>query len=53
MIRDSAAGRVTEIPCDPQFIYHYVHVAEALAAALEAKMPPVREYNGSSRNSGL
>jgi UDP-glucuronate 4-epimerase len=51
MIRDAAAGRVTEIPCDPQFIYHYVHVddvAEALIAALEAKTLPAREYNVGS-----
>lgn len=51
MIRDAAAGRVTEIPCDPQFIYHYVHVddvAAALIAALETKTLPVREYNVGS-----
>jgi UDP-glucuronate 4-epimerase len=51
MIRDAAAGRVTEIPCDPRFIYHYVHVddvAEALIAALETKTLPVREYNVGS-----
>jgi UDP-glucuronate 4-epimerase len=51
MIRDAAAGRVTEIPCDPQFMYHYVHVddvAEALIAALEAKTLPAREYNVGS-----
>ena len=51
MIRDAAAGRVTKIPCDPQFLYHYVHVddvAEALVAALEAKALPAREYNVGS-----
>lgn len=51
MIRDAAAGRVTEIPCDSQFVYHYVHVddvAEALIAALEAKTLPAREYNVGS-----
>jgi UDP-glucose 4-epimerase len=51
MIRDAAVGRVTQIPCDPQFAYHYVHVddvAEALIAALEAKTLPAREYNVGS-----
>ena len=51
MIRDAGAGRVTEIPCDPQFIYHYVHiddVAEALIVALEAEALTAREYNVGS-----
>jgi UDP-glucuronate 4-epimerase len=51
MIRDAGARRVTEIPCDPQFIYHYVHVddvAEALIVALEAEALPAREYNVGS-----
>jgi nucleoside-diphosphate-sugar epimerase len=51
MIRDACAGRVTEIPCDPQFIYHYVHiddVAEALIVGLEAEALPAREYNVGS-----
>src|SRR6202020_1228127 len=51
MIRDAGAGRVTEIPCDPQFIYHYVHVddvAEALIVALEAEALPAQEYNVGS-----
>ena len=41
IIRDAAAARTTEIPCDPDFIYHYVHVddvAEAIAAGLEAEV---------------
>jgi UDP-glucose 4-epimerase len=48
MIRDAAAGRVTEIPCEPDFPYHYVYVddvAEAMAAALEAPVLSSREYN--------
>jgi UDP-glucuronate 4-epimerase len=51
MIRDAAAGRVTEIPCDPNFPYHYVYVddvADALIAALEAEGLPSREYNVGS-----
>jgi len=51
VIRDAAAGRATEIPCDPKFIYLYVHVddvAEALIVALEAKTLPAREYNVGS-----
>ena len=48
IIRDAAAGCVTEIPCDPQFLYHYVHVddvAMAIAVSLEAERLPTREYN--------
>jgi UDP-glucuronate 4-epimerase len=51
IIRDAAAGRVTEIPCELRFAYHYVYVddvAEALIAALEAKTLPTREYNVGS-----
>jgi UDP-glucuronate 4-epimerase len=51
IIRDAAAGRVTEIPCDPHFMYHYLHVddvAEALIAALEVKTLTAREYNVGS-----
>lgn len=51
MIRDAAAGNATRIPCDPQFIYHYVHVddvAAALIAALEARTSHGREYNVGS-----
>jgi UDP-glucuronate 4-epimerase len=39
MIRDAAAGRQTEVACDPAFLYHYVFVddvAGAIQAALEA-----------------
>ena len=48
LIRDAAAGRATEIPCDNDFIYHYVYVddaGEVIATALEAKNLPAREYN--------
>ncbi|HEV7718855.1 MAG TPA: NAD(P)-dependent oxidoreductase [Arsenicitalea sp.] len=51
IIRDAAAGRATEIPCEADFVYHYVHVddaADALIAALEAKSLPAREYNVGS-----
>jgi UDP-glucose 4-epimerase len=52
LIRDALAGRETAIPCDPDFVYHYVYaddVAGAIAAALEAEALPQREYNvGSS-----
>jgi UDP-glucuronate 4-epimerase len=51
IIRDAIAGGVTEIQCDPQFMYHYVYVddvAEALVVALEAKALPAREYNVGS-----
>jgi UDP-glucuronate 4-epimerase len=51
IIRDAAAGRATEIPCDPRFMYHYVHVedvAEALISALEAEVLRSGEYNVGS-----
>ena len=51
LIRDAETGKATEIPCDPDFIYHYVYVddvADAMIAALEAKSLPHREYNVGS-----
>ncbi|WP_454854289.1 NAD-dependent epimerase/dehydratase family protein [Rhizobium binxianense] len=48
IIRDAEAGRTTVIPCDPEFVYHYVHVddvAEAILAALAAPSLPRRSYN--------
>ncbi len=51
LIQDASAGRTTEIPCDPTFIYHYVYVddvAEAIAVALEAPALSGREYNVGS-----
>lgn len=49
IIRNAAAGRTTVIPCDPEFVYHYVHVddvAEAIVAALAAPLAlPRRSYN--------
>ena len=51
MIRTPAQRRVTKIPCDPAFIYHYVYVddvAEAIGAALEADTLPERVYNVGS-----
>ena len=51
MIEDSEAGRTTTIPCDPNFLYHYVYaddVAAAIRVALETQAPPRREYNVGS-----
>jgi UDP-glucose 4-epimerase len=48
IIRDAEAGRTTVIPCDPEFVYHYVHVddvAEAILAALAAPSLLRRSYN--------
>ncbi|MCB1495451.1 MAG: NAD(P)-dependent oxidoreductase [Bauldia sp.] len=48
LIRDAAAGRATEIPCESDFVYHYVYVddvGEAIATVLEAPSLPDREYN--------
>jgi UDP-glucuronate 4-epimerase len=50
IIRDAHAGRVTEIGCSPDFPFHYVYVddvADAIAAALEAKSIPSYAYNVS------
>ena len=51
IIRNASAGYKTEIPCEADFKYHYVHVddvAEALLIALEAKTLPARAYNVSN-----
>jgi UDP-glucose 4-epimerase len=48
IIRDADAGRMTVIPCDPEFVYHYVYVddvAEAILAALVTPSLPRRSYN--------
>ena len=48
MIRDAAAGKTTEIPCDPEFPYHYVYVddvVEAQIAALTADAFSFSAYN--------
>ena len=48
MIHDAGAGRRTEIPCDPEFVYHYVYVddvADAIATVLDAPVLPHRLYN--------
>lgn len=51
MLQDAATRRGTEIPCDPDFVYHYVHaddVAEAIVTALEAPALPHDAYNVGS-----
>ena len=51
LIRNAAAGRTTEISCDPAFIYHYVYVDDvvgAILAALGAPNLPRRAYNVGS-----
>lgn len=51
LIRDAAAGKTTEIPCDPQFVYHYVYVddvVEAQIAALTAEAFSFGAYNVGS-----
>ncbi len=48
IIRNAQTGQPTAIPCDPDFIYHYVHVddvAEAIAAVLVAPHFLRRSYN--------
>lgn len=51
MIEDSRAGRVTVIPCAPDFPYHYVwvgDVAHAINTCLRAAVLPARVYNVGS-----
>jgi UDP-glucose 4-epimerase len=51
IIRNAESSRPTTIPCDPGFVYHYIHVddvAEAIAAVLAAPAFPRRSYNVGS-----
>ena len=51
LIEDAEAGRASEVPCDPAFVYHYVYVddvADAIRVALEATTLPRRSYNVGS-----
>jgi UDP-glucuronate 4-epimerase len=51
MILDAAAGRTTTIPCDPGYVYHYMHVDDvvgAIAATLAAPALPHHAYNITS-----
>ena len=51
LIRNSQTGVVTEIPCEPNFIYHYVYVddvAEAILVTLETRDLSYRVYNVGS-----
>jgi UDP-glucuronate 4-epimerase len=51
LIRDAAAGEMTEIPCDPEFLYHYVYVddvVEAQIATLTADAFSFSAYNVGS-----
>ena len=48
MIRDARAGRRTIIPCDPNFLYHYIYVddvVDAIMLALTAPRLSQYEYN--------
>jgi UDP-glucose 4-epimerase len=48
IVLDAKDGRRTVIPCDPEFLFHYVYVndvAAALIAALEAEYLPHLAYN--------
>lgn len=51
IIINAAAGRTTRIPCDPAYLYHFVHVddvAEAVAAGLAATRLGHYTYNVTS-----
>src|SRR6266850_931237 len=50
LIRDAAAGETTEIPCDPEFLYHYVYVDDVVEAQITALT--VDEFSFSAYNVG-
>ncbi len=48
IIRNDLVGAQTTIPCDPAFMYHYVHVddvVDAILTVLDAPHLPARRYN--------
>ncbi len=52
LIGDAARGEVTEIPCDPEFRYHYIYVDDvvtAMLAVLDAPSLLHLEYNIGSQ----
>jgi UDP-glucuronate 4-epimerase len=50
LIRDAAAGETTEIPCDPEFLYHYVYVDDVVEAQIAALT--AAEFSFSAYNVG-
>jgi len=49
IIRDAKLGRVTEIPCDPDFAYHYIYVNDVAEALVEVLLAS-RDFGGRVYN---
>jgi UDP-glucuronate 4-epimerase len=52
LIRDAAAGETTEIPCDPEFLYHYVYVDDVVEAQIAALTADEFSFSGYNVGSG-
>jgi UDP-glucuronate 4-epimerase len=52
LIRDAAAGKSTEIPCDPEFLYHYVYVDDVVEAQIAALTADAFLFNAYNVGSG-
>jgi UDP-glucuronate 4-epimerase len=52
LIRDAAAGTTTEIPCDPDFVYHYVYVDDVVEAQIAALTADTLTFSGYNVGSG-
>jgi UDP-glucose 4-epimerase len=52
LIRDAAAGEMTEIPCDPQFLYHYVYVGDVVEAQIAALAADAFSFSAYNVGSG-
>jgi UDP-glucose 4-epimerase len=52
LIRDAAAGNTTEIPCDPEFVYHYVYVDDVVAAQIAALTADKFSFSAYNVGSG-
>jgi UDP-glucose 4-epimerase len=52
LIRDAAAGETTEIPCDPEFLYHYVYVDDVVEAQIACLTADEFSFSGYNVGSG-
>jgi UDP-glucuronate 4-epimerase len=52
LIRDAAAGETTEIPCDPEFLYHYVYVDDVVDAQIAALTADAFSFSAYNVGSG-
>src|SRR5882724_4570150 len=52
LIRYAAAGEMTEIPCDTEFLYHYVYVDDVVEAQIAALTADAFLFNAYNVGSG-